>query len=168
MLKKLLLSSLLLGSTLFAQDMLKEYMDNKHKMNYNKETKGLMRNIVVYKYPSWVSKITLTNGKEVFFCSPKSMIEFYNRPGLRADVGVKDEKDFKSILVTNYNTLKAVNAKGAFFVYGSRAISPAGDDLAAFSSYEEAKKFSDENGGKRVMSFYEIPPALINLLNGKI
>ena len=171
MFKKLLMTALLLSlsSNLMAEkDLLKEFMQNQSKMNFTKDTVSLMRKIKVYKYPSWVAKISLKNGKELFFCSPKSMIEFYNQPGLRPDAGVKSEDDFAEILVTDFQTLKAINAKGAFYVYGSHVISPAGDDLVALSSYEKAEKFAKENNGKRVMSFYEIPPALISLLNGKI
>ncbi len=171
MFKKLLLSLLLLGlsTNLMAEkDLLKAFMKNQYSMDFNKETKGLMRNILVYKYPAWVSKITLQNGKTMFFCSPKSMIEFYNRPAIRPEIGVKSEDDFKEILVTDFATMKPINAKGAFFVYGSNKVSPAGDDLPAFATYESADNFAKNNNGKRVMSFHEIPPALIKLLNGKL
>jgi len=171
MLKKVLLSLLLLGlsSNLMAEkDLLKEFMKDQYSMDYTKETRGLLRNINVYKYPAWVSKITLQNGKVVFFCSPKSMIEFYNRPAIRPEVGVKKEEDFKQILVTDFATMKPINAKGAFYVYGSNKTSPAGDDLPAFATYESAEQFMKKNNGKRVMSFHQIPAALIKLLNGKI
>ena len=171
MLKKLSLSLLLLSlsSSLMAEkDLLKEFKKHQYSMDYTKETKGIVRNIYVYKYPAWVSKITLQNGKTVFFCSPKSMIEFYLHPAIRPDVGVKKESDFKEILVTDFSTGKAINAKDAFFVYGSNEISPAGDDLPAFASYEEAQKFSKQHKGKRIMSFHKVPDGLIKLLNGKV
>jgi len=171
MFKKLSLAVLLLSlsSQLMAEkDLLKEFMKNQYSMDYTKETRGLLRNINVYKYPAWVSKITLQNGKTVFFCSPKSMIEFYNHPALRPEVGVKKEEDFKEILVTDFSTMKPINAKGAFYVYGSNKISPAGDDLPAFASYDSAEQFSKQNNGKRVMSFHQIPAALIKLLNGNL
>lgn len=171
MLKKLSLSLLLLSlstSLMAEKDVLKEFMKNKYSMNYTKETQGLVRNIKVYKYPAWVSKITLKDGKVLFFCSPKSMIEFYNYPAMRPDLGIKSESDFKEILVTDFSTMKPINAKGAFYVYGSSKTSPAGDDLPAFDSYDAAEKFSKSNNGKRVMSFHQIPSALIKLLNGKI
>ena len=139
-----------------------------YKMNYTKDTICLVRHFKVYKDPKWVAKIELRNGKEIFFSSPKSMFEFYHRPGKWYFVGVKNEKDFKDIIVTDYNSMKLLNAKEAYFVYGSRAISPAGDDLPAFATKKEAKEFSDQYGGKRIMKFDQISPALINLLNGKI
>ena len=65
-----------------------------YSMNYDKNTTGLVRHIKVYKEPRWVAKIKVRNGKTVFFSSPKSMFEFYHRPGKWFDVGVKSERDF--------------------------------------------------------------------------
>jgi len=78
------------------------------------------------------------------------------------------ESDFKQLLVTDFKTMKPIEAKGAFFVYGSNIISPSGDDLVPFSSYSDAKVFMVKNNGKRILSFDRINMALINLLNGSI
>ena len=164
--RRLLLMLLLSASVLFSGELLKPY--EPYVMDYDKETTGLVRHLKVYKEPKWVAKISLNNGKKIFFCSPKSMIEFYHHPGKWFDVGVKSEGDFKQILVTDYETLTPVNARGAFFVYGSNVTSPAGDDLVAFAKYESARRFADAHKGKRILAFAEINAALINLLNGRI
>jgi len=155
--KRVFLGLLLLSSLLFSSN-----------MNYDKESECLVRHIKVYKDPAWVAKIELENGKEIFFSSPKSMFEFYFRPGKWFEMGVKSEKDFKNILVTDFSTMKAVKAKGAFYVYGSNVTSPAGDDLVAFDSYAEAEAFSKKHNGKRILGFREVSDALIRLLNGRI
>ncbi|MDD2652151.1 MAG: nitrous oxide reductase accessory protein NosL [Sulfurimonas sp.] len=139
-----------------------------YAMDYDKESECVVRKLKVHKDPQWVSKIELTNGKKLFFSSPKSMIEFYHQPGRWYDIGVKSEDDFKELLVTDYNTLKPIDAKGAFYVYGSSITSPAGDDLVPFASYEDAKTFAQKNNGKRVLSFKEIKESLIRLLNNRI
>ncbi len=139
-----------------------------YEMNFTKDSECLVRHLKVYKDPKWVSKIELSNGKILFFSSPKSMIEFYQQPGKWFDIGVKSESDFKDILVTDFITLKPINAKGAFYVYGGNITSPAGDDLPAFSTYESADKYSKEHKGKRIMNFKDISDALIRLLNGRI
>jgi len=139
-----------------------------YSMNYDKNTTGLVRHLKVYKEPRWVAKIKVRNGKTIFFSSPKSMFEFYHRPGKWFNVGVKSERDFSEIVVTDYETLKAINAETAFFVYGSRATSPSGDDLVALSTKEAAEKFSNKYSGKRIFKFDEVPDALIRLLNGRI
>ena len=164
---RLLVLLLLVTSIAFAKELtLKPY--EAYVMDYDKETTCLVRHFKVYKEPKWVAKILLVNGKKIFFSSPKSMIEFYHQPGKWFDVGVKSEKDFKQILVTDYDTMEPINARGAFFVYGSNVTSPAGDDLVPFANYDTAQRFSKEHNGKRVMAFAEIPDALIRLLNGRI
>jgi len=154
---KIILSLVLASSFLFS-----------FEMDYTKDTLGIVRNIKVIKDPKWVSKIVLRNGKKLFFISPKSMIEFYHQPGKWFDIGVKSEQDFKDILVTDFKTGLAIKAKGAFFIYGSSVISPAGDDLVTFSSYADAEEFSKKYNGKRILNFKEVSPALIRLLNGRI
>ena len=139
-----------------------------YSMNYDKNTTGLVRHLKVYKAPQWVAKIKVRNGKTVFFSSPKSLFEFYHRPGKWFDVGVKSERDFSEIVVTDYETLKPINAETAFFVYGSRATSPSGDDLVPLATKEAAEKFSKTYSGKRILKFDEVPDALIKLLNGRI
>ncbi len=139
-----------------------------YEMNYTKETKCLVRHFKVYKDPKWVGKIELKNGKNIFFSSPKSLIEFYHQPGKWFDVGVKSEKDFKNIIVTDYNTMKPINARDAFYIYGSRATSPSGDDLVPIEGEESAKIFSEKYSGKRIFRFEEISDALIRLINGQI
>ena len=139
-----------------------------YTMNYDKNTTGLVRHLKVYKAPQWVAKIKVRNGKTVFFSSPKSLFEFYHRPGKWFDVGVKSERDFSEIVVTDYETLKAINAETAYFVYGSRATSPSGDDLVPLATKEAAENFSKKYSGKRILKFDEVPDALIKLLNGRI
>ena len=166
---KVLTVIFVLVSILFAEAELKPFEVEKiYFLNYDKNTTCLVRHIAVYKDPKWVAKIEVRNGKTVYFSSPKSMFEFYHRPGKWFDVGVKNERDFSKIVVTDYATVKPINAENAFYVYGSRATSPAGDDLVAFKSEVAAKKFAEEYSGKRIFKFDEISDALIRLLNGRI
>ena len=139
-----------------------------YEMDYTKDTRCVVRNFFVYKDPKWVAKIELRNGKKVFFSSPKSMFEFYHRPGKWFDIGIKSEKDFKDIIVTDFLTMKPIDAKKAFYIYGSRATSPSGDDLVAIGSEKEARTFANKYSGKRVFKFSEVSDALIRLINGRI
>lgn len=168
MLKKLLIGLLVSATFSLASSILPPKAELNYVMDYTKETRCLVRNFFVYKDPKWVSKVELLNGKKVFFSSPKSMFEFYHQPGKWYEIGVKSEKDFKDVVVTDYQTLKLINARDAFYVYGSRAISPSGDDLVAIENEEEAKEFAKQYSGKRVFSFKQISPALIKLINGSI
>ena len=146
----------------------KKDLEPTYTMEYDKNTTGLVRNILVYKEPKWVAKIKVRNGKTVYFSSPKSMFEFYHRPGKWYEIGVKSERDFSKIIVTDYETLKPIDAEKAFYIYGSRAISPAGDDLVAIETKVRAEVFSKKYNGKRIIPFEKISDALIRLLNGRI
>jgi len=141
---------------------------SKYDLDYDKNSTCLVRGLLVYKEPKWIAKVEVRHGKRVYFCSPKSMFEFYHRPAKWYDVGVRSEQDFAQIVVTDYETLKPINAKEAFYVYGSTQTSPAGDDLPAFASKKRAEAFAKAYNGKRVLSFDEVSDALIRLLNGRI
>ncbi len=143
-------------------------LEKVYTINYDKNTTCLVRNLKLYKYPKWVGKIETRAGKTVYFSSPKSLFEFYHRPGKWFDVGVKSERDFSKIVVTDYETLKPIDAEKAFFIYGSRAISPAGDDLVAIETKERAEAFSKKYNGTRIFTFDKVSDALIRLLNGRI
>jgi nitrous oxide reductase accessory protein NosL len=145
-----------------------EPLEKTYTLDYDKNTTCLVRKILLYKEPKWVAKIEVRNGKTVYFSSPKSMFEFYHRPGKWFDIGVKSERDFSKIVVTDYLTLKPIDGEKAFYVYGSSKTSPAGDDLPAFASKESAEKFSKAEHGKRIMQFSDVSDALIKLLNGRI
>ncbi len=166
---KVLAVILVLVSMLFAEAELKPFkVEKRYFLNYDKNTTCLVRHIAVYKDPKWVAKIEARNGKTVYFSSPKSMFEFYHRPGKWFDVGIKNERDFSKIVVTDFASVKPINAETAFYVYGSSETSPAGDDLVAFESEDAAKKFTAEYSGKRILKFDEVSDALIRLLNGRI
>ncbi len=167
--KKLLVVLLFLTSLIFAEAEVKPFqVEKKYFLTYDKNTTCLVRHTKVYKNPKWIAKIEVRNGKTVYFSSPKSMFEFYHRPGKWFDVGVKNERDFSKIVVTDYATVKPINAETALYVYGSSATSPAGDDLVAFENEAVAKKFAAEQNGKRILKFDEVSDALIRLLNGRI
>ncbi|WP_151899404.1 nitrous oxide reductase accessory protein NosL [Sulfurimonas hydrogeniphila] len=139
-----------------------------YEMNYDKNTTGLIRQMKVYKYPTWVAKIELASGKKIFFVSPKSMFEFYFRPAAWPEYGIKQESDFKNIYVTDFATAEPIKAKGAFYVYGSDTTSPSGDDLVPFDSYKRAEEFAKRHKGKRILGFREINRGLINWLNDSL
>jgi len=167
--RQLLLGILLLTGSLFATSEMKPFqVEKKYFLNYDKNTTCLVRQLLLYKAPRWVAKIEVRNGKTVYFSSPKSMFEFYFRPGKWYEIGVKSERDFSKIVVTDYATSKPVNAETAFYVYGSNVTSPGGDDLVAFQKKEDAEKFAKEHNGKRVLPFDKVSDALIRLINGRI
>jgi nitrous oxide reductase accessory protein NosL len=168
MLKKLLIACILLANISSFASLPLPKATKTYVMDYDKNTECLVRHFKVYKDPRWAAKIELQNGKKIYFSSPKSMFEFYHRPGKWFDIGVHSEHDFKDIIVTDYNNLKLINARDAYYIYGSHATSPGGDDLVVFESREEAAKFAKDYNGKRIMTFEQVSQSLINLINGRI
>ncbi len=168
--KKIALIVLMLSTSLLSQTNANKpfVIQSEYRIDFDKNTSCLIRNIPLYKNPKWGAKIVTRAGKTVYFCSPKSLFEFYHRPGKWFEVGVKSERDFNQVVVTDYKTLQAINGEKAFFVYGSNQTSPAGDDLVAFATQENAEKFAKENNGKRIFKFDKVSDALIRLLNGRI
>jgi len=155
--KKIVVLIVLVSSILFSSE-----------INFDKNTTGLVRHMKLYKYPKWAAKIELSSGEEIYFISPKSMFEFYFRPGKWPEFNIHSESDFKNIYVTDYDTTQPIKAKGAFFVYGSDVTSPAGDDLVPFDSYKTAEEFAKEHNGKRIFGFREVSRGLINWLNDSL
>jgi len=165
----LLIAALFFSTLLFAGSELKPFkVEKKYFLTYDKNTSCLVRHLKVYKAPRWVAKIKVRNGKTVYFSSPKSMFEFYFRPGKWYEVGVKSERDFSEIVVTDYATSKPINAETAYYVYGSNVTSPGGDDLVPFATKEAAEAFAKAHNGHRVMPFSKVSDALIRLINGRI
>lgn len=164
--KKNIVSIIFLIVNLFA---ISSFANNiKYEMNFTKDTTCEIRKIKLYQNPIWASKIDLKNGKSVFFCSPKSMFEFYYNEEKWVKFEVKDIVDFQNILVTDYKTSKIIDATKAFYVYGSNKTSPSGDDLVVFESKDDAMNYFETNNGKRILSFTEVKNSLIRLLNGRI
>jgi nitrous oxide reductase accessory protein NosL len=154
--RKIILAVLVLSSFVFAES-----------YHVSKDEVGLIRKVKVYKEPKWIASIKVRSGKEIFFCSPKSMFEFYHRPGKWPEFNVKADSDMR-IYVTDFVSLEKIKGRDAFYVYGSHVISPAGDDLVAFKTKKEAQRFADSNNGKRVFTFKDVSAALINYLNGNL
>ncbi len=133
-----------------------------------KEDRCLIRQIKVYEDPAWIAKAQTAQKKDVYFSSPKSMFEFYFQPDRWNELGTATPDDIISVSVTDFKTLEAINARSAFFVYGSNVTGPAGDDLVPFAELKDAKAFMKKHNGKRILRFSEIKNSLIRLINGNI
>ncbi len=148
---------LLFGSLLHAE-----------KIHVNKDDRCLIRQVMVSKYPRWVAKVVTLQHKSVYLSSPKSMFEYIFAAARWPELGALNMNDMESIEVTDFKTGEAINAKTAYYVYGSNQTSPGGDDLVPFANKADAESFMKENNGARVLRFSDISIALINLINGRI
>ncbi len=114
----------------------------------------------VSKYPKWAA-VMVVDKKQHFFDGVKDMFKYYFFDG-----------DFKynranisKLKVTNYYTLKSIDAKSALFVYDSKVLGPMGRELIAFSTQDEAFSFMADHGGK-LMLFKDITAKKVMALDG--
>lgn len=119
----------------------------------------------VNKYGNLACMIELKNGKKVYFSSVKSMMDFYYRPWFYTEYGAKTAKDIKKMIVQDYITGKAIDAKKALYIFGSRLIGPKGDDLIPFVDRTTVKLFEKRYGGTKVLPFDKITKGLIKWLD---
>ena len=71
----------------------------------------------------------------------------------------------KSIYVTDYKSKKLIDAKTAYYVFGSNIMSVGGDDLIPFSLENDAKEFFKVNNGKQIYRFDRMTENFINYLD---
>jgi len=136
----------------------------------DKKEHDLICGIQPYKNPRWMSELELTNGKKLHFASVKCMMLFYYKNTKWHDLGydkmpTKDNDFVKELRVQDYKSLKVVDAKEAYYVYGSHLMSPKGDDLVPFKYEKDAENFSKQNGGHKVLTWKNFKLNLFDLLN---
>jgi copper chaperone NosL len=119
----------------------------------------------VSKYPSWVATVEYKDGHAHHFDGAKDLFKYLLdmpkwAPGHKAE-------DIKAIGVTEYYSLKMIDAKQAFYVIGSEIYGPMGHELVPLESMEDAKEFMQDHKGVKVMFFDQVKQKLlINLDNG--
>ena len=129
----------------------------------SKKEKCPVCGMFVYKYPDWVGIITFKDGGRFYFDGAKDLFKFYfdlnkYNPG-------KKHGDIASIHVTEYYDMTLINASNAFFVEGSDVYGPMGLELIPLASLRDAKTFAKDHGGKQILRFKNITPAVINKLD---
>ena len=130
-----------------------------------KDTIDPLYQLKVNNYQNFACKIELNNGKVVYTASVKSMFDFYYRPWYYKEFKVKSEKDIKNMYVQDYITGKIVEAKSAYYVFGSRLVGPKGDDLIPLATQDSLKIFQSRYGGTKVLRFGQVTKGLIKYLD---
>lgn len=110
-----------------------------------KDEKCPICGMFVYKYPKWAAQIFYKD-THYSFDGVKDMMKYY----------LAHKDGITKILVMDYYSQKAMNAKKAYFVVGSDIYGPMGAELIPFSSQSEAKTFSMDHKGVKILRFDEI------------
>jgi len=68
-----------------------------------------------------------------------------------------DRDKISKILVQDFLTLKAIDAKSAFYVIGSNIKGPMGWDLIPFEKIDTTRQFLKKHEGKKIVRFQDSP-----------
>ncbi len=138
----------------------------------DKKERDLICGMQPYKNPRWMTEIELINDKQLHFTSVKCMMLFYYKNDKWHDLDLEAPKDrknrhenIKQLRIQDYNSLKIVDAKKAFYVYGGHIMSPKGDDLIPFEYEKDAENFMKEKGGHKILTWKDFKLNLFDLLN---
>jgi len=115
----------------------------------------------VAKYPKWAASITY-EGETYFFDGVKDMMKYYIFDGNFPF----DRESITEMKVTDYYTLEAIDARGAFYVYDANVYGPMGRELIPFKTLESAETFKADHQGKKILRFDEITDAMVMALDG--
>jgi nitrous oxide reductase accessory protein NosL len=135
--------------------------DTKKAINVPPKSKCPVCGMFVTKYPKWVSIIKIEN-KINYFDGVKDMMKYYI---FNSDFPY-DRSKITEIKVTDFYTLKGIDAEKAFYVLGSNVYGPMGNELIPFKNKEGAKNFMKDHNAKKIIRFQEITPQIIMALNG--
>ena len=126
------------------------------------QTRCTVCGMFVAKYPNWLAQIQYADLSQTrYFDGLKDMMVFYFYPE-RYD-GLPREA-ITEIFVQDYYSLDWLAARDAFFVIGSDIYGPMGHELIPFKTREAAGSFSKDHHGKKILTFGEITPSLIDSL----
>jgi len=133
----------------------------KGQMVVSKEVKCPVCGMFVAKYPKWAALITESMNTH-YFDGVKDMMKFYI-----FDVDFPyDRSKISNIEVTDFYTLRAIDAKKAFYVVGSDVYGPMGNELIPFLTKDAAQNFMDDHSGEKILLFSDITPKLVMSLDG--
>lgn len=119
-----------------------------------------IKNVDIEKHKDWAGYVELKDGSIVALSSSKYtfayMLIVQKREG---------QDSVKSVYVTDYKNKKLINAKTAYYVFGSNIMSVGGDDVIPFALESDAKEFFKVNKGKQIYRFDRMTENFINYLD---
>ncbi|MBU1658969.1 nitrous oxide reductase accessory protein NosL [bacterium] len=138
------------------------------KIQVTEEEKCPVCGMFIYKYPKWAAQIFYEINKKEHrysFDGVKDLMKFYFNPAEWGNYEVKTKGDITKILVTDYYSQKAIEAKKAYFVLGSDVYGPMGNELIPFENENDAQTFYKDHRGSKLIKFEEITPQEVSKLD---
>jgi nitrous oxide reductase accessory protein NosL len=124
-----------------------------------KDAKCPVCGMYVYKYPKW-SALAKCDKHSHYFDGNKDFFKFVLEPSRFGHDGV-----LTALYVTDYYTLKQIDAISAYYVVGSNVLGPMGHELISFEKLKDAKNFKREHLGKKILRYSEINKKIVYNLN---
>jgi len=117
----------------------------------------------VAKYPDWLAQVRFQDQKTVFFDGAKDFFKYYFK--IKSYHPGRSAADVGAVYVTDYYTVRFIDAAAAFFVAGSDVYGPMGRELIGFSNKENAQTFMRDHRGREILRFDTVSPELLHTLD---
>ena len=121
--------------------------------------------MLVAAFPNWVSAVTFKDGSHAFFDGPKDMFKYLL--DLKRYNPSKQPGDVEAVRVTDYYKVVPIDGRKAWYVVGSDVNGPMGEDLIPFEKESDAKAFSKDHKGKKVLPFDAVKLETLSVPEGQ-
>lgn len=133
-------------------------------INIDRTTSCSLDGMILADYPGPKAQIHYVNGEPDFFCDTMEMFSIYLRPEQRKKVTALYTQDIGKT-PWEQPTGHWIDARSAFYVYGSKQLGAMGPTLASFARREDAEEFARQHTGK-VFEFTQITLDMVALDGG--
>ncbi len=116
--------------------------------------------MLVAGYPNWVASIVFKDGARAYFDGSRDMFRYYLDME-RFSGSKRHPADIRDILVTDYYSLSATDARKAFYVTGADILGPMGRELVPFERENDAEEFLRDHKGKAVIRFEDVDAGVL-------
>ncbi|MRR15005.1 MAG: nitrous oxide reductase accessory protein NosL [Deltaproteobacteria bacterium] len=117
----------------------------------------------VAKYTDFIAYMTFKDGSHAAFDGVKDMMKCYL--DMSRYLPGKKRSDIRTMAVTDYYTMRMIDALTAYYVTGSDVLGPMGHELIPHESQAKAKEFMEDHLGKKMLTLPQITPAILKELD---
>jgi len=157
----LLITALLVGAALFVMLLQVPLAESGEKV-YTKpaeKDKCSVCGMFVARYPDWIAEVRFRDGGYAVFDGPKDLIKYLM--DLTRYAPGRHREDIEAIFVMDYYAVRPIDGSTAFYVEGSYVKGPMGTEFIPFAKEVDAREFLKDHGGKRILQFTDITPAVL-------
>jgi len=117
----------------------------------------------VAKYPDFLAYMTFKDGSYAAFDGVKDMMKCYL--DMARYLPAKKKSDISAMAVTDYYSMRMIDALKASYITGSDVLGPMGHELIPHESDQKAKEFMQDHLGKKLLKLPQISPAILKELD---